>query len=100
MAGSPAREATLALRFCPLTLCPPRHRKAEGLPAGGRWAVQVREVEPPAEGRPIAWLLLTTVAVDSVEDASERVQWYSCRWGIEISQPYYGSRESLFLAAA
>ena len=28
----PAREATLALRFCPLTLRPPQHRKAEGLP--------------------------------------------------------------------
>jgi len=80
----PAREATLALRFCPLTLCPPRHRKAEGLPAVQLWAVQVRDVEPPAEVQPIEWLLLTTVAVDSVEDASERVQWYACRWGIEV----------------
>ena len=35
----PAREATLALRFCRLTLCPPRHRKAEGLPEGVLWAV-------------------------------------------------------------
>ena len=48
----PAREARLALRFCRLTLCPPRHRKAEGLPAVTLWAVQVREVEPPTEGSP------------------------------------------------
>src|SRR6266581_9438312 len=82
--AQPAREATLALRFCRLTLCPPRHRKAEGLPAVTLWAVQVREVEPPAEGPPIEWLLLTTVAVDCAEDARERVQWYSCRWGIEV----------------
>src|SRR5207248_1017054 len=27
----PAREATLTLRYCPLTLCPPQHRKAERL---------------------------------------------------------------------
>src|SRR6266403_5870336 len=27
-----ARDATLALRFCPLTLCPPRHRQREDLP--------------------------------------------------------------------
>ena len=80
----PAREATLALRFCRLTLCPPRHRKAEGLPEVVLWAVQVREVEPPAEGQPIEWLLLTTVAVDRVEDAIERVQWYACRWGVEV----------------
>jgi hypothetical protein len=40
------------------------------------WAVLVREVEPPAEGEPIEWLLLTTVAVDTVDDVIERVHWY------------------------
>jgi hypothetical protein len=80
----PARQATLALRSCPLTLCPPRHRTAEGLPAVSRWAVQVCEVDPPAEVEAIEWLLLTTVAVETVDDAIERVQWYSCRWGIEV----------------
>jgi hypothetical protein len=80
----PAREATLTLRYCPLTLCPPQHRKAEGLPAVVLWAVQVCEVEAPAEGEPIAWLLFTTVAVETVDDAIERIQWYSCRWGIEV----------------
>ena len=84
----PAREATLALRFCPVTLRPPQHRKAEGLPAVTRWAVQVCEVAPPAEAEPMEWLLLTTVAVETVDDAIERVQWYACRWGIEIPQPY------------
>ena len=72
----PAREATLVLRLCPLTLRPPQHRKAEGLPAVTLWAVQVCEVEPPAEVEPIEWLLLTTVAVETVDDAIERVQWY------------------------
>lgn len=80
----PARKATLALRYCPLTLCPPRHRAAEGLPAVSLWAVQVREVDPPAEVEAIEWLLLTTVAVETVDDAIARVQWYSCRWGIEV----------------
>src|SRR5438067_750020 len=80
----PAREATLALRFCPVTLRPPQHRKAEGLPAVTRWTVQVCEVAPPAEAEPMEWLLLTTVAVETVDDAIERVQWYSCRWGIEV----------------
>ena len=80
----PAREATLSLRYGPLTLCPPRHRRAEGLVAVSLWAVLVREVDPPAEVAPIEWLLLTTVAVESVDDAIDRVQWYSCRWGIEV----------------
>jgi transposase-like protein/transposase Tn5 family protein len=82
--AQPAREATLALRLCRLTRCPPRHRQAEGLPEVVRWAVPVREVDPPAEVQPIAWLLLTTVAVDRVEDASERVPWDACRWGMEV----------------
>jgi hypothetical protein len=82
----PAREATLALRHCPLTVSPPRHRKAEGLPAVTLWAVLVREVEAPDEVEPIEWLLWTTVEVQTAEDAIERVNWYSCRWGIEIYQ--------------
>jgi Transposase Tn5 dimerisation domain len=80
----PARDARLAWRFCPLTLCPPQNRTSEGLPAVTLWAVQVREVEPPAEVEPIEWLLLTTVAVQTVDDALERVAWYACRWGIEV----------------
>jgi hypothetical protein len=80
----PAREATWALRYCPGTLRPPPHRKAEGFPTVTLWAVQVCEVAPPAEVEPIAWWLLTTVAVETTDDAIERVQWYSCRWGIEV----------------
>src|SRR5205814_10444262 len=83
-ARQPAREATLTIRNCTLTVCLPRDRKAESLTRVVIWAVQVCEVEPPAEGEPIAWLLFTTVAVESVDDAIERVQWYSCRWGIEV----------------
>jgi hypothetical protein len=82
--AQPAREATLALRFCPLTWCPPRHRKHEGLSQVRLWAVQVVEVDPPADVTPIEWMLLTTVAVDTVKDAIERVEWYGGRWGIEL----------------
>ena len=80
----PSREATLALRWWLLTLCPPRHRKREGLPEVSLWAVQVCEIDPPTNVEPIEWLLLTTVAVQTVADAIERVAWYACRWGIEV----------------
>ena len=80
----PGRAATVALRCCPLTRCPPRPRTSEGVPAVALWAVQVGAVEPPTEVEPIAWRLLTTVAVETVEDAIERVQWYACRWGLEV----------------
>jgi hypothetical protein len=80
----PGREATLARRFCPLTLCPPRHRQSEGLPSVALWAVQVRESDPPMDVKPIAWLLLTTVEVRTAADAIARVTWYACRWGIAV----------------
>jgi hypothetical protein len=79
----PGRDATLSLRFCPLTRHPPRHRPSEGLPAVALGAVQVREVEPPDGVEPIEWLLLTTVAVQTGADAIERVEWYAGRGGIE-----------------
>ena len=32
----------------------------------------------------LEWLLLTTVEVQTFEDAWERIVWYNKRWGIEI----------------
>jgi hypothetical protein len=34
-------------------------------------------------GKPIRWLLLTTLAIDSFEQAWQCVRWYSFRWLIE-----------------
>jgi hypothetical protein len=79
-----ARKARLALRFCPVRLCPPKHRAHELLPLVDVWAVHVAEQAPPDGIDPIEWLLLSTRPVLTVEDAVERVDWYSCRWGIEL----------------
>jgi Transposase DNA-binding/Transposase Tn5 dimerisation domain len=82
--AQPARTAILAVRWCPLTLCPPRHRKRERLPAVRLWAVQALEEAPPAGTAPIEWLLLTTCAVHTTAEALTRVDWYACRWGVEV----------------
>src|SRR5262245_314141 len=81
--AQPARTATLAVRWCPLTLCPPRHRQRERLPAVPLWAVQALEEAPPAGTAPIEWLLLSTCAVHTTVEALARVDWYACRWGVE-----------------
>jgi hypothetical protein len=86
-----ARAATLARRVCPGTLGPPRHRQREGVPAVTLWAVQVQEVDPPTDVTPIAWLLLTTVAVDPMAEAIERVEWYACRWGMAVGHRLWQS---------
>jgi hypothetical protein len=47
-------------------------------------AILAREDNPPAGEDPIEWLLLTNLPVESLEDACEKVQWYLCRWQIEV----------------
>src|SRR5439155_19940653 len=79
-----ARDATWALRFCPVTLWPPRHRQREDWPVVTLWAVQVQEGDPPTDVTPMEWLLVTTVAVDTMAEAIERVEWDACRWGIAV----------------
>jgi hypothetical protein len=80
----PARAAVLTLRFGAVELCPPRHRRAEQLPTVTVWAVQVVEEYPPAGVEPLDWLLLTTCPVSSPAEAQDCVEWYACRFGIEV----------------
>ena len=78
----PARVAKLALRFASVTLCPPKTK-----PQLGPLEVQMvlaQEEDAPAGAEPIEWALLTTLAVDSFEQACEKVAWYTQRWGIEV----------------
>ncbi len=67
--GQAPRQATLSLRFGPVTLRPPRHRRADKLPAVTVWAVYVVEEHPPVGGEPLEWLLLATEALPTVETA-------------------------------
>ena len=53
------------------------------------WAVEKLDERQPKGGLPegverIEWMLLTTMPVNSVDDAIQVLQWYCCRWGIEI----------------
>jgi hypothetical protein len=48
------------------------------------WGVLAQEIDPPSDEKGIEWLLIMTVPVESFTDACERMQWYSCRWVIEM----------------
>jgi hypothetical protein len=82
--GQKSRLATLQVRYAAVTLRPPHHRAAEHLPPVELWAVWAHEGQPPAGEEAVSWLLLTTVAVNDFDAACERVQWYTCRWVIEM----------------
>lgn len=78
-----ARDTRLDVRFAKVALTPPERCRSE--PAITVWAVHVLEREKTRTASdPIEWMLLTTAAVDTFEDAKKRVEWYSGRWGIEV----------------
>jgi hypothetical protein len=81
---TPSRTATLSVRFAPVTLRPPKKRSAEHLPTLGVWAIVAHEDAPPPDVPSIHWLLLTTVATTTLEQACVRIQWYTCRWVAEM----------------
>lgn len=76
----PPRRARLQVRAMTLAIHAPRDRPG---PAVRLQFVLVEEVDPPAGEAPIRWLLATTLAVDTLEDAVQCVQWYVYRWRIE-----------------
>jgi hypothetical protein len=84
----PAREALVELRMASVTLLPPNNRTQvlQVIPLEPL-TVQVVEVleinAPPDVTQPLHWLLLTTLAVDTLEDARRIVRYYSYRWLIE-----------------
>jgi hypothetical protein len=79
------RTAELSIRFASVTVRPPKDRpESEGNAPVSIYAVYAREENPPKGQKPISWMLLTTVPVESAEQAWTVVQWYSCRWLIEI----------------
>jgi hypothetical protein len=80
----PARRATLAVYWRGVVLRPPKARAHEGLPAVSVWAVWATETDAPADGEPLDWLLLTTVPLQTTEEALSCLVWYACRWGIEV----------------
>jgi hypothetical protein len=78
------RVATVQVRWSKVTLRPPKHRAKEGLASVVLWAVLAKEETPPVGVEGLEWLLLTTCEVTSSSDAVEKVEWYACRWGIEV----------------
>jgi Domain of unknown function (DUF4338)/Transposase Tn5 dimerisation domain/Transposase DNA-binding len=76
-----ARAARMDIRYAAVTLVAPTGHKG---PAIAVWAVLAQEQDAPAGVKPLEWMLLTTVEVNSARQACERLMWYSRRWGIEV----------------
>jgi hypothetical protein len=79
--GRVARDALLDIRFAEVELRAPQRKRALG--ALGVWAVYLSEVNPPSQKEAVEWMLLTTLEVNCLEQALEKIDWYKRRWGIE-----------------
>jgi hypothetical protein len=80
---SPARTAHVVISWGSLRLWPPRSQQATNLRPLVVWVVRVWEAEPPAGVEALEWVLLTSVPIQTVEQAWERVDWYRARWIVE-----------------
>lgn len=79
------RTARLSVRACAVMLEPPRHYLGRGdLSPVQVSVVRVVEQETVPEGEePIEWMIITTVAVNSLAEAVEVVAAYAQRWKVE-----------------
>jgi hypothetical protein len=82
--GQPARMAQVSVSWQKVTILPPRQRRGEerGVPLTS-WVVRVWEADPPQGVEALEWILLTNVAIQTLAEAFERVDWYGLRWIIE-----------------
>ena len=62
----------------------PPQRKGCSLEPRYVTVVVTEEIKPPKGEEPITWILLTNLPATSKKQALEKVQWYLCRWEIEI----------------
>ena len=78
-----ARKVKQVVQSRRVCLRPPK-RQGSTLPPIEVNVVLCTEKRPPKGSKALQWLLLTSVRVETAERAIEIVQWYLCRWQIEI----------------
>jgi hypothetical protein len=79
----PPRPVTLAVTAKPVTFQGAR-RPGGKLPPVTVSAVSAQEPSPPQGEEPLEWLLLTSLPVTDFSRACTVVQWYRCRWEMEL----------------
>ena len=80
--GRKARTATVELRYRQVTFTSTLAEHA-GIEPTTLTVVHVREESPPEGATRLEWFLLTTLAVESDDQAEQVLKWYCLRWRIE-----------------
>jgi Transposase DNA-binding/Transposase Tn5 dimerisation domain len=80
--GEPARTVQAALRACTVTLRAP-WRPGNPLASRTMQVVEVRELAPPAGSKPMVWVLLTSLPIETLAQIKRIVGCYTQRWLVE-----------------
>lgn len=81
-----SRMAHIGVKYGEFFLNPPRNNvkhRTETLPDLKMYAVYAYEITPPKGEKPLEWMLLTNLPVNSFNEAAEKIKWYCLRWRIE-----------------
>jgi hypothetical protein len=81
--GHPQREALVNICWSQVTIQPPADATALHQTGMKVSLLRVWEPEPPEGVEVLEWILVTSVAVSTIEDAWQRITWYQWRWLIE-----------------
>ena len=81
--GLPARRAKVQLRWDKVTIRAPKTAQTRHMAPVELWALLLTEVDPPKDAKPLRWVLLTTVPIESRKQSLRCLRWYSRRWRIE-----------------
>lgn len=76
-----ARNAILTIRAKHVEIKPPAHISLDK--PFKAWIIHALEENPPEGVEPVEWKILTTVEVNSAQEAEECLRWYCLRWRIE-----------------
>jgi Transposase DNA-binding/Transposase DDE domain len=81
--GRPEREALVNISWSQVTIQPPADGTALYQTGMKVSVVRVWEPEPPEGVEALEWILVTSITVNTIDDAWQRVTWYKWRWLIE-----------------
>ena len=85
ISGTKKRIATLSIYSKKLCIAlPDKYPKDKGYRPVEITAILCTELKPPRGTAAIEWLLITDLPVKNFKQACEKIQWYTCRWQIEI----------------
>jgi len=110
--GQPSRDARVEIGFAKVTLPAPRQKRGEhGDHPVTTWVVHVREVDAPKGIKPLEWILLSNVPVNSAEEGWLCVAWYrrrpmveelhkAMKTGCGIEQVQFTTRKALEVSLA